>query len=231
MLIWGISVWDVDLFMLRLGVLLFLVLAFVGFVATPVTHADYRKLFKAPVGFIEKTQYMEVRERTIREYHLGYDKHPSPRVRAWYRDIFMISKANQLLQLMQIFAITNARIEYRTERADHWATAGETLARGYGDCDDFVATYLTAAALLGYRKNGLWWVVGYVNSRRGRIGHAIAIIVLDDGSAHILDNRAHRVIPMGEYFLLDPVYGINVGERTVWTGILVNSRGQPTTAH
>ena len=91
---------------------------------------------------------------------------------------------------------------------------------------------LTAAALLGYRKNGLWWLVGYVNSRRGgRIGHAIALIVLDDGSVYILDNRAQRVIPMSEYFLLDLVYGINTGDREVWMGILVDSRGNPTKAH
>ena len=74
--------------MSRLGTLLILVLAFVGFVAAPVSYADYRKLFKAPVGYLKKTQYMKVRERTIREFHLGYDKHPSPRVRAWYKDIF-----------------------------------------------------------------------------------------------------------------------------------------------
>ncbi len=218
--------------MSRLGALLILVLAFVGFVAVPASHADYRKLFKAPAGYFKKTQFLQVRERTIREYEIGYDKHPSPRVRAWYKEIISISNADQLKKLQHIFAVTNARIEYQSERADQWSTAGESLARGYGDCDDFVAAYITAAALLGLRRNGLWWVVGYVNSRRdGRIGHAIAIIALDDGSAHILDNRARRVIPMSDYFLLDPVYGINVGERAVWTGILVDSVGRPRRAY
>jgi hypothetical protein len=47
-----------------------------------LSHADYRKLFKAPVGYINKTQYPQVRERTRREYDLGYDKHPSPRHQA-----------------------------------------------------------------------------------------------------------------------------------------------------
>jgi hypothetical protein len=42
--------------MSRLGTLLILVLAFVGFVAAPVSYADYRKLFKAPVGYLKKTQ-------------------------------------------------------------------------------------------------------------------------------------------------------------------------------
>ena len=217
--------------MSRLGTLLILVLAFVGFVAAPVSYADYRKVLKAPDGYFKKTQYPLLRERAIREFNIGYDKHPSPRVRAWHRDVLSISNADQRKQLEHIFAVTNAHIKYQKERADHWATAGESLARGYGDCDDFVAAYLTAAVLLGYQENGLWWVVGYVNSRRGRIGHAIALIVLDDGSGHILDNRARRVIPMSDYFLLDPVYGINVGERAVWTGILVDKDGKPRKAY
>ncbi len=217
--------------MLRLGTLLILVLAFAGFVAAPVSHADYRKLLKAPVGFFNKTQYPQVRERARREFDIGYDKHPSLRVRAWHEDVLSISNADQRKQLAHLFAGTNARITYQEERADVWQTAGESISRGYGDCDDFAAAYLTAAVLLGYRKNGLWWVVGYVNSRRGRIGHAIALIVLDDGSAYILDTRARRIIPMSDYFLLDPVYGINVGERAVWTGILVDKEGKPRKAY
>ena len=63
------------------------------------------------------------------------------------------------------------------------------------------------------------------------MGHAIAIIVLDDGSAQIVDNRVWRVIPENGYFLLDPVYGINVGERAVWTGILVDSEGKSRKAY
>ena len=217
--------------MLRLAALLTLVLAIVGTVAAPASHADYRKLFKAPVGYINKTQYPQVRERTRSEYELGYDKHASPSVRAWYKDVLSISNANQVTQLQQIFAITKARIKYQEERAEVWSTPGETISRGYGDCDDFVVAYLTAAVILGTEKNGLWFVVGYVNSRRGRIGHAIAIFALDDCSGHILDNRAQRVIPMGEYFLLDPIYGVNVGERAVWSGILVDSEGNPKKAY
>ncbi len=41
--------------MSRLGALLILVLAFVGFVAAPVSHADYRKVLKAPDGYFKKT--------------------------------------------------------------------------------------------------------------------------------------------------------------------------------
>jgi predicted transglutaminase-like cysteine proteinase len=222
---------DQEILMLRFCALPILVLVFVGFVAAPVSHADYRKLLPAPAGYFKKTQYPQVRERALREFDIGYGQHPSPRVRAWHREISSIPNANQKKHLEHIFAVTNAFITYQAERADVWQTAGETISRGYGDCDDFVAAYLTAAVLLGYRKNELWWVVGYVNTQRGRIGHAIALIVLNDGSAHILDNRARRVIPMSEYFLLDLVYGINVGERAVWTGILVDEEGKPKKAY
>lgn len=215
----------------RLGVLLVLVLAFIGFVAAPVSHAEYRKLLRAPDGYFKKTQYLQTRERARREIDIGYDKHASPRVRAWYRDVLSISNADQRKQVQHIFAVTNARIKYQEERADHWSTAGESIARGYGDCDDFVTAYLTAAVALELQKNGLWFVAGYVNSREGRIGHAIAIIDLDDGSSYVLDNRARRVIPMSDYFLLDPVYGVNVGERAMWTGILVDREGKPRKAY
>ena len=76
---------DEEFLMSRLGALLILVLAFVGFVAAPVSYADYRKVLKAPDGYFKKTQYPLLRERALREFNTGYDKHPSPRVRAWYR--------------------------------------------------------------------------------------------------------------------------------------------------
>ena len=217
--------------MSRHGLLLILIIGLVGSIAVPMSHADYRRLFKAPADYIKKTQCPDVRERTKREYDLGYDKHHSPRVRAWYSDVMSISGADQAKQLQQISAVTNARIEYREERAEVWSTPGESISRGYGDCDDFVAAYLTAAVILGFKKDGLWFVVGYVNSRRGRIGHAIAIVALEDGSGHIFDNRARRVLPKGDYFLLDPVYGVNVGERAVWSGMLVDSEGKPRKAY
>ena len=217
--------------MSRLGALLTLVLAFVGFVAAPVSHADYRKLFKAPAGYIKMTQYPQVRERARAEHSKGYDKHPSQHVRDWYADVMSVSNADRVTQLQHILAVTKARMEYRAERTDVWSTPGESIGRGYGDCDDFTAAFLVAAVMLKFERNGLWFVAGYVNSRVGRIGHAIAIIVLDDGSAHILDNRARRVIPMSDYFLLDPVYGVNVGERAIWTGILVDGKGKPRKAY
>jgi predicted transglutaminase-like cysteine proteinase len=154
-LIWSVSDTVERIFMSRHGLLLILIIGLVGSIAVPMSHADYRKLFKAPDDYITKTQYPEIRERTRREYDLGYDKHPSPRVRAWYSDVMSISGADQAKQLQQIFAVTNARIEYREERAEVWSTPGERISRGYGDCDDFVAAYLTAAVILGFKKDGL----------------------------------------------------------------------------
>jgi predicted transglutaminase-like cysteine proteinase len=222
---------DGGVIMSRLGMLLVLVLAFIGFVAAPVSHADYRKLLRTPDGYFKKTQYLQTRERARRELDIGYDKHPSPRVRAWYRDVMSISNADQRKQLQHIFAVTNARMKYQEERADHWATAGESIARGYGDFDDFVAAYLTAAVYLELPKNGLWFVAGYVNTREGRIGHAIAIIILDGGSEYVLDNRAQRIIPMSDYSLLDPVYGVNVGQGAIWGGVLLDREGKPRKAY
>ncbi len=104
--------------MLRLCALPILVLAFIGFVTPSASHADYRKLFPAPAEYFKKTQYPQVRERARREFDIGYDKHSSPRVRAWHGDVLSISSADQRKQLEHIFAGTNARITYQEERAD-----------------------------------------------------------------------------------------------------------------
>ena len=217
--------------MSRLGALLILVLAFVGFVAAPVSYADYRKLMRAPDGYFKKTQYLEVRERARREFGVGYENHPSQRVRDWHRDVLSISNADRVKQLQHIFAVTKARIKYQEERTDHWSTAGESIDRGYGDCDDFTAAFLTAALILEFRRNGLWFVAGYVNTRRGRIGHAVAMVRLDDDSGYVLDNRAWRVIPINDYFLLDPIYGVNVGEGAIWGGVLLDKEGKARKAN
>ena len=218
-------------FMPRFGALLILVFAFVGFVAAPVSHADYRKLTKAPEGYIKKTQYLEVRKRVRAEMAKGYDKHPSQHVRDWYADVMSVSNADQVTQLQHIFAVTKARMEYRAERADVWSTPGESIERGYGDCDDFTAAFLVAAVSLKFERSGLWFVVGTVNTQAGRIGHAIAIIRLEDDSGYVLDNRARRVIPINDYSSLDPVYGVNVGEGAVWGGVLLDKEGKAVNAN
>jgi len=218
-------------FMSRFGALLILALAFVGFVAAPVSHADYRKLLKAPDGYIKKTQYLDVRERARAEHGKGYDKHPSQHVRDWYADVMSVSNADRVTQLQHIFAVTKARMEYRAERADVWSTPGEAISRGYGDCDDFTAAFLVAAVMLKFERSGLWFVAGTVNTQAGKIGHAVAMVRLEDGSGYVLDNRARRVMSENEYSLLDPVYGVNVAEGAVWGGVLLDKEGKPRKAY
>ncbi len=97
--------------MSRHGLLLILIIGLVGSIAVPMSHADYRRLFKAPADYINKTQYPEVRERTRREYDLGYDKHHSPRVRAWDSDVISISATRSLSSPWRMAAVTSSTTE------------------------------------------------------------------------------------------------------------------------
>ncbi len=94
--------------MSRHGLLPILIIGLVGLVAVPMSHADYRRLFKAPADYIKKTQCPDVRERTSRKYDLGYDKHHSPRVRAWYSDVMSISATRSLSSPWRMAAVTSS---------------------------------------------------------------------------------------------------------------------------
>jgi predicted transglutaminase-like cysteine proteinase len=87
-------------------------------------------------------------------------------------------------------AAVNAAILYRADRSvygelDHWATPGEIMSRGSGDCEDFAILKMTALLRAGLPARSLSLVV-LRDNRRG-VFHAVLAVATNSGS-FILDN-------------------------------------------
>jgi predicted transglutaminase-like cysteine proteinase len=80
-------------------------------------------------------------------------------------------------------------------RADVWATAGETLRRGRGDCEDFAIAKLQMLRRAGVSDRDLYLVI--VKDLVRRSDHAVLVVraaghmyVLDNGTDELLDSES-----------------------------------------
>ena len=180
--------------------------------------AKYLVLTRAPNSYLDQTQQTEFQTRLLQEYGT-YQKHESAKVRAWHGELSQTDVAQELALLKNVYTLAHRYVVYKEERDDVWYTAGETISRGYGDCDDYANLYITSATLLGYDANRLWLVAGYFHGRYGKIGHAIAVVDGINGDQWILDNLYRRVVAEDQHKLFKPVYSINVEEQAVFIQI------------
>ena len=87
-------------------------------------------------------------------------------------------------------------------RADVWATAGETLRRGRGDCEDFAIAKLQMLRRAGFADGDLY--LSIVKDLVTRQDHAVLVvraegrmIVLDNGTEELMDSeRLHDYRPV-----------------------------------
>lgn len=87
-------------------------------------------------------------------------------------------------------------------RTDYWATAGETLRRGKGDCEDYAIAKLQMLRQAGFNDRDLYLVIARDLVRRD--DHAVLIVranerlyVLDNGTDELLDgSEAHDYRPI-----------------------------------
>ena len=78
--------------------------------------------------------------------------------------------------------------QYRT--ADRWSSAGETLRRGRGDCEDYAIAKLQMLRRAGFADRDLYLVV--VKDLVRRSDHAV-LVVRAEGRMHLLDNGTDRI--------------------------------------
>ena len=170
--------------------------------------AQYVALSKLPKSYLDRTQQVRFHGELVKEMPT-YPKHPNERVRGWYGEMVGLNGQGQPQRLDMIYRTAHGLVRYQAEARDFWHTPAQTITKGHGDCDDYANLYLVSASLAGFGLEHLWLVAGYHYGRRGRIGHAVAIVSLDNGEARVLDNLYGRVIPDEQHKAFKPVYAIN----------------------
>ncbi|MEO5973272.1 MAG: transglutaminase-like cysteine peptidase [Sphingomicrobium sp.] len=120
----------------------------------------------------------------------------------------LVRPARGLRPLQQITFVQRAvyRIPYRIDALwwrtdDYWATAGETLRRNGGDCEDLALVKLQALRALGFDPTALYLSVG---RDVGRGDHAVLLIRLA-GEWWVLDDRFARPIPAAQLAGFTPI--------------------------
>jgi predicted transglutaminase-like cysteine proteinase len=108
-------------------------------------------------------------------------------------------------QAQLINAAMNRRISYRFDSdpsGDQWATAGETLARSAGDCEDIVIAKMHALMAAGVPANDLYMTVGH-DAAAGSV-HAVLLVRAQD-RFWVLDNRTERLLAEEEFTDFHPI--------------------------
>ncbi|MFC4295130.1 transglutaminase-like cysteine peptidase [Novosphingobium tardum] len=84
----------------------------------------------------------------------------------------------------------NWHVRYRNDPSDEWASAATTLARGYGDCEDFALAKMALLGALGIPADSMYLVL--LHDRQGD-QHAV-LVVSREGRRYVLDNRTDRLL-------------------------------------
>ena len=138
-------------------------------------------------------------------------------------------------KLHDVNAFFNQRIEFGTDpdiwgQDDYWATPMETLAKGKGDCEDYViAKYFT---LLSMNIPDAQLRLIYVNARIGsptrniqQAHMVLAYYATPDAEPLILDNLIPEIRPAALRPDLKPIFGFN--SQGVFAGVAGNAKLAP----
>ncbi len=106
----------------------------------------------------------------------------------WQRLFAGKSKAQQIVE---VNVWVNSRIEYREEAGDQWVSPHQSLARGYGDCEDFAIAKYYILKSLGFTEDQLYLVVA--NDLVVRNQHAV-LLVNFEGQEQVLDNFTDNIM-------------------------------------
>lgn len=99
--------------------------------------------------------------------------------------------------LGRVNAWVNRNVEFADDRvlygkSDYWATAGETLRRMQGDCEDFAILKYQFLVDSGFDPGSIYLTLVWDAVRRR--DHAVLIVELD-GAHWLLDNESDQILP------------------------------------
>ena len=112
---------------------------------------------------------------------------------------------------------TNSSIHYAEDRqlygqADHWATAGETLRRREGDCEDIAIVKMQLLAAYGVKREDMSLVIAHDLARDA--DHALLVVKLD-GRMWLLDNSTDQVLDAAQAYDYRPILSFSEGKKWI----------------
>lgn len=122
-----------------------------------------------------------------------------------------------LAELSAVNSWTNARIRYVEDRdlygkADYWATAGETLRRRAGDCEDIAIAKMQLLAALGVPRSAMYLTIARDTVRAS--DHAVLVVRMGD-KAWLLDNATDRVLDASQSYDYRPIVSFSENQRWI----------------
>jgi predicted transglutaminase-like cysteine proteinase len=136
-----------------------------------------------------------------------------PHVAAWRESIIALRGRSAIEQLEGINAAANERVSYITDYEhwgvrERWGFPVEALEEG-GDCEDIALLKMESLHLLGWPPERLFVLVGTSDLSGRTEGHAVLLVMLEDGSQLILDSVTPWIEPPGDDHHFFPLYAVN----------------------
>jgi predicted transglutaminase-like cysteine proteinase len=127
--------------------------------------------------------------------------------------------------LAAVNAWTNRRVRYVEDarlyrRADYWAGARTTLARGAGDCEDIAIVKLQLLAAMGVPRSDMYLTIARDLARHA--DHALLVVKLG-GRYWLLDNATDRLLDAGASYDYQPVLSFSEHRRWLHGAILATA--------
>lgn len=112
-------------------------------------------------------------------------------------------------------AWANANIRYADDRTlygqrDYWASAGTTLKRRAGDCEDIAIVKMQLLAAMGVRREDMTLTLARDLARNA--DHAL-LVVRVDGRSWLLDNNTDLVLEANQAYDYRPVLSFSSGQK------------------
>jgi predicted transglutaminase-like cysteine proteinase len=169
-----------------------------GLPQLPLSAAAVRTVAASPENFLASKRLQISRTGFDREWNRVRSGGLSSRATT-----AMLASAGEVSQLARLQAVNswmNAKIRYVEDRelygrSDYWASAGETLRRQAGDCEDIAIAKMQALAALGIARDAMYLTI--VRDTVRAADHAVLVVRSED-KAWILDNNTDRLLDAGE---------------------------------
>jgi predicted transglutaminase-like cysteine proteinase len=112
-------------------------------------------------------------------------------------------------QLEAINLHVNQIIKYKNDVDDEWTGPGETLARGYGDCEDYAILKLTALRNIGIDSQYLAMVVVNFKGTDGKVNYHAVTTVSTNFGYQVLDIVTNAVYNDSTNHVYFPLYSFS----------------------